>query len=456
MEATLHTIENQALSNRIMTFFHSYKIGRQAYRVGMKKAAGVPVPTLLLTLFTLPFERKNLYSYFIQNNTAFQKDTLYSLLRLPTVNWRLFLQKIVISVVIFLRSTASENKQHALIIDDSLLERPRAKKVELCSRVYDHVLKRFTKGFRFLCLGWTDGDSFLPIDFAILASKKEKNILKNATKNLDPRTIGAKRRKEARRPAPVLAAQMLARAKAWGIKAGHVLMDAWFGTPAVITSCAKHYPVICMVKKTPKIHYVIEQEAMTLQRIYRVLKKRTGRAKWLASTVVTLKTGIPARLVYVRNRNKSKEWLALLSTDTTLPEEEVIRLYGLRWDIEVFFRTVKQHLAFGKDFQGRDFDAIVAYSAIVMLRYIFLSLEQRQQKDPRTLGLLFQACCEEQKNLAFMDALVRILRLSYPEVLEKYAQAEVIASIFEKIIGVALEFYGFLPKNTGQGVARAA
>ena len=29
----------------------------------------------------------------------------------------------------------------------------------------------------------------------------------------------------------------------------------------------------------------------------------------------------------------------ILSTDTTLDETEIIRLYGRRWDIEVFFKT---------------------------------------------------------------------------------------------------------------------
>ena len=36
--------------------------------------------------------------------------------------------------------------------------------------------------------------------------------------------------------------------------------------------------------------------------------------------------------------------LALLSTDITIADEEMIRLYGKRWDIEVFFKMCKQHL----------------------------------------------------------------------------------------------------------------
>lgn len=50
------------------------------------------------------------------------------------------------------------------------------------------------------------------------------------------------------------------------------------------------------------------------------------------------------KVVYVRNRNKRKEYLCLISTDTNLDENETIRIYGKRWDIEVFFKVCKSYL----------------------------------------------------------------------------------------------------------------
>ncbi len=35
--------------------------------------------------------------------------------------------------------------------------------------------------------------------------------------------------------------------------------------------------------------------------------------------------------------DKNRGWLALLSTDITIADGEIIRLYSKRWDIEVFF-----------------------------------------------------------------------------------------------------------------------
>ena len=38
---------------------------------------------------------------------------------------------------------------------------------------------------------------------------------------------------------------------------------------------------------------------------------------------------IPAKVVYVRNHNKRKEYLCLISTDVNLDENEIIRIYGI-------------------------------------------------------------------------------------------------------------------------------
>ena len=40
-----------------------------------------------------------------------------------------------------------------------------------------------------------------------------------------------------------------------------------------------------------------------------------------------------AKVVYVRNRYKRKEYLCLISTDVNLDENEIIRIYGKHWDI---------------------------------------------------------------------------------------------------------------------------
>ena len=92
--------------------------------------------------------------------------------------------------------------------------------------------------------------------------------------------------------------------------------------PANVTALSKHIDVIGMMKKTPKIHYGYNGHRMDLKAIYKNLKKRRGRAKILANTIVTLKEGLPVKLVFVRYRRK-KDWLALMSTDLKLSNEDM-------------------------------------------------------------------------------------------------------------------------------------
>ena len=80
-----------------------------------------------------------------------------------------------------------------------------------------------------------------------------------------------------------------------------------------------------MIKKSSKVHYLFEGKALDVKQIYRKLRKRRGRAQILASTEVQLKeTGETVKIVFVRNRNKSRDWLALISTNTRLSDEEII------------------------------------------------------------------------------------------------------------------------------------
>lgn len=145
------------------------------------------------------------------------------------------------------------------------------------------------------------------------------------------------------------------------------------------------------------------------------------------SRIVTLgknKDGEPVqvKIVFVRNRNKSRDWLALLSTDTSLSDEEVVRIYGKRWDIETFFKMTKSYLRLAKELQGRSYDLMVAHTTVVFTRYIMLAVLSREDKDVRTLGTLFYDCCDEVADIRFIDVLrtlISVLRKALQEFMEQ-------------------------------------
>jgi hypothetical protein len=235
---------------------------------------------------------------------------------------------------------------------------------------------------------------------------------------------------------------MVSRILGLGIRAQYLLMDSWFAMPCTIDKLQKYIHVVCMVKRTPKIHYTFQGKKRTVDGIYRLLKKKPGRAKILASAQVTMKNKEQAKIVFVRDRHK-KDWLPLLTTDIHLPDEEVVRIYGKRWDIEVFFKMSKQHLGLEKSIQTRDFDSQIAHTSIVMVRYMFLALEQRRKDDPRTFGALFRACCDEMKDLSFIEALKRIIDLAVDK-LRKSGELveEAYQALITSIFGTAIDFFG--------------
>lgn len=68
-----------------------------------------------------------------------------------------------------IESLTGEDRTNVLILDDSLFERSRSKKVELLAKTYDHAKHRFCFGFRMLTLGCSDGKTFLPINSVLLS-----------------------------------------------------------------------------------------------------------------------------------------------------------------------------------------------------------------------------------------------------------------------------------------------
>ena len=402
--------------NQIHQFFLNQKIGSLLKRSNIDKEKGISPVSVFRVLFTLVFAGKNLYRTLeAGRNCGMAKDTVYRFLNSVHANWRRFLLLLTSRVIRekLLPLTGAANMK-VLIADDTLCRRNRSKHVELLSRVFDHTDRQYYRGFRMLTLGWSDGISFLPVSCALLASSKEKNRLVPLRADLDRRTNGVKRRREGIRKATDVLVDMVEEATASGIQASHLLFDSWFAYPVIMRNLlARGMHALCMLKVTEKIFYRYPGEELHLAAICRKIRKRPGRAKVLASVMVEIgedENGVPvsAKIVFVRDR-RSKKWIALLSTDISLTEEQIIMTYKRRWDIEVFFKVAKSFLNLARECQGRSYDALVAHATLVCCRYIMLALAKRTNQDPRTLGSLFHACCEELQQATFAEALALVL-----------------------------------------------
>lgn len=143
---------------------------------------------LLKTLFSLVFKHKNLWRT-LQTDAAipFIKNIVYRFLNQRSYHWEKFLLAVSTKMITFFNALTGKERATALVIDNSLFSRNRSKKVELLSRVFDHTTHKYQKGYRMLTIGWTDGSSFVPVNFRLLSSAKESNVLCPA-KDCDKRT----------------------------------------------------------------------------------------------------------------------------------------------------------------------------------------------------------------------------------------------------------------------------
>lgn len=99
-----------------------------------------------------------------------------------------------------------------------------------------------------LTLGWSDGNSFLPLNHCLLSSTKRRNRIQEASPDVDVRSNGGKQRKLAQTKAPTVVLELLKEAKAANIPAWYVLFDTWFCSPASMIQIKElGYDVVAML-----------------------------------------------------------------------------------------------------------------------------------------------------------------------------------------------------------------
>ena len=445
--AQINENEQREIEGTLKKFFTDYRIGSLLKACRAEKQKGHSAFQIFWYLLCLVFCDRSMYMQIITGRYSedFGKNTVYRFLNSARTNWERLTCMLSARIINgSIRKLTSEGRQDVFIIDDSLFKRTGGKKTELCSRVFDYVSMKYKRGFRLLTLAWSDGNSLFPILGRLLGSSKAHNMV-GITKSFDQRFLAAKRRKQALSKATDVMLDMLKTA----IKAGHgakyVLFDTWFANPKDIIRIHRECGLntIAMIKKSSKVFYEFNGKRMNIKQIFGMCKKRRGRSKYLLSVNanISLKTGesLPAKIVCVRNRNKKKDWIAFICTDTNLSEEEILRIYGKRWDIEVFFKTRKSMLNLGSECHSLSYDALTAHVSLVFIRYMLLSLQQRNSSDDRTISELFLLMIDELTDITFGHVLQLIVDIMLQMIQERFGLSD------DQLEEFVNEFVGRLP-----------
>ena len=406
--------DGQDLFNAISSFFCTFGIGNLLRKCNAQKEKGVPILDIFKYKLCNVFSDRSMY---MQQKTgsfkeSFSKNTFYRFLNSPKTNWLRFTTLLSKKVVDKVEPLTDDERVNAFIVDDSLFERTSCKKTELGSRVFDHTSMKYRKGYRLMTLGWTDGNTFLPINSCLLASSKEHNLI-GPVEQFDGRSLAAKRRKFAQMKGTEVMIELLRNAHSAGHSADYVLFDTWFSSPAQLIAVKNlGLDSIAMIKKSSRIYYEYEGEQLSIKKIFGICKKRRGRSKYLLSVNVMVgKEKLPAKIVCVRNKKNKKDWIAFICTT---------------------------------------YDALTAHVAIVFTRYLMIAMEQRRNEDDRTLGEIFYFFTDELKDITFGESFQIIITAMIESVCAIFQPTEEQLELFIEM------FVGRLPEYIRNSLAKAA
>lgn len=260
--------------------------------------------------------------------------------------------------------TAGPKGGGVIIIDDSIAEKPYTDENEIICWHYDHTSGQTIKGINFITALYHVGEVSLPVNYHLVA-KTERYT--------DEKTGQQKRRAAVTKNE--IYRQLLKQVVQNQIPFRYVLNDVWFAS-AENMLFVKHdlkRDFVMPLKTNRKVALRLEDKQPG--RYVRVdsLAIETG-------TVMTIYLeGVDFPLALVRqvftNEDGSIGILYLVTSDVNLTFDQITTLYGKRWNVEPYHKSLKQNAALSKSptktvttQSNHVFAALCAYIKLEMLK----------------------------------------------------------------------------------------
>lgn len=147
-----------------------------------------------------------------------------------------------------------------------------------------------------------------------------------------------------------------------GINVSYIL--SWFTHEEFVRGVKETgLDVIGMLKDIGQ-KYVYKDKTYSLKGLEKLICKEniSKIGSVLGSITVNTKNCLTVKLTFIKNRNKKREFLAILSANLFLPDHEIVRIYGNRWSIEVSFKAIKSLMKLGNEFEGRNYGLMISHT----------------------------------------------------------------------------------------------
>ena len=153
------------------------------------------------------------------------------------------------------------------------------------------------------------------------------------------------------------------------------------------------YARLYAIHKQGAFFVIRAKDNLKFKRLYSAPKDReTGIRADQVITLVTKKSkkGYPERLRRVsyvdKERNKR---LVFLTNNFNIPAKTVADIYKQRWQVELFFKWIKQHLRF-KKFYGTSENAVKSQIWVGLCMYLLVAIAKKRLDIPCTLYIFLQ------------------------------------------------------------------
>jgi SRSO17 transposase len=288
------------------------------------------------------------------------------------------------------------------IIDDSVLEKDgKPKHMEGLGWHYSHSKGKTVCGHCIVSSHYRYGDISFPYNFKTYRTESE-----------------AKKSKIQFKTKIDIARELIEGFKPFSNEKVYVLIDSWYTSKEILVSAkAKGCEVIGGLKSNRTFKLRENGPKHSLSAYARNARNASfdeitiDGVAYLVRRIECWISGAGNVAILISKRKKDGSRCFILSTDTSLSNEDIIRYYGNRWDIETGYLYCKDRLGMGH-YQMRKMKAIEKYCALIFSAFCYLEA-LRLHNNQTSIGQS-RRCFKLRRRREFVDRVASLVRRGMP------------------------------------------
>lgn len=229
-----------------------------------------------------------------------------------------------------------ESKEAVLILDDTIEEKPYMDENDMICWHHDHCQKRTLKGINQLTALYYSKQVSLPVSYQIITKTK---WIKDAKTGKDKRVSTVNKQERFR--------QLISQSITNELVFSYILADSWFASAENINFIDKAQRLFIMPLKSNR--KVALSRADKLQGKYQSIESLVIEDKQILQVYLEA-VDFPLFLTtqVFQNKDGSEGIIYLITNDSKADAQKIQTIYGMRWKVEEFYKSVKSNTGYAR------------------------------------------------------------------------------------------------------------